>query len=84
MAEALVIVLITVYVASFVTINVLKGKLGFAVAGLIGVLNVLWWIGAVRLAKPNSWWARRYYVGNQEHKLQEAIARHGGPNDSRT
>jgi hypothetical protein len=67
-----------VYVVAFFTINVLKGKLVFAFAGLVGVLNLLWWIGAVRLAKPNSWWADRYYVGDREYKLQEAIARHGG------
>jgi hypothetical protein len=78
-AYALAIVVIAVYVASLFTINVLKGKLGFAFAGFIGVLNVLWWIGAIRLAKPSSWWARRYYVGDQEDKLERAIARHGDP-----
>jgi hypothetical protein len=78
-AYALAIVAIAVYVVSLFTINVLKGKLGFAFAGLIGVLNVLWWIGAIRLAKPTSWWARRYYVGDRADKLEQAIARHGDP-----
>lgn len=80
-AEALAIVGIVVYVVSLFTINVLKGKLGFAFLGIIGVLNVLWWVGAIRLAKPSSPWARRYYVRDRAYKLQEAIARHGDPND---
>jgi hypothetical protein len=79
MGQTLAIVAVTVYAIFFFVINLLKGKVGFAFAGIIGILNFLWWIGAIRLAKPNSWWARRYYVGNQAHKLQEAIARHGDP-----
>ena len=78
-AEALAIVAILVYVVLLFGINLLKGKFVFAFAGLVGILNVLWWIGAARLAKPDSWWARRYYVGDRAHKLQEAVARHGDP-----
>jgi hypothetical protein len=81
--QTLVIVLIAVYAVFFIAISALKGKYVFAFAGIIGVLNVLWWVGAVRLAKPNSWWARRYYVGDRAHKLQEAIARHGDPTPPR-
>lgn len=83
MAQTLAIVAITVYVVLLFGINLLKGKFGFAFAGIIGVLNFLWWVGAIRLAKPNSWWARRYYVGDRAHKLQEAIARHGDPKSPR-
>jgi hypothetical protein len=82
LTDAIAIVLIAVYAVSFFTINSLKGKFGFAFAGIIGVLNFLWWIGAIRLAKPNSWWARRYYVGDREGKLEESIRRHGDPSGS--
>ncbi len=44
-------------------INVAKGKPVFAIFGLLG--GVLGIIGAVRLAKPDSWWARRYYDDEQ-------------------
>jgi hypothetical protein len=37
----------------------LKGKWGFVVVGF--ALPIFWIIGAVKLAKPRSWWARRYY-----------------------
>ena len=79
LTDTIAIALIAVYAVSFFAINILKGKFGFAFAGIIGVLNFLWWIGAIRLAKPNSWWARRYYVGDREPKLQESIRRHGDP-----
>lgn len=48
----------------------LKGKYGMIAGGLI--VHVLWYVGAIRLAKPNSWWARRFYSGS---KLEEAQAR---------
>lgn len=37
----------------------LKGKFGFVVLGF--ALPILWFIGAVKIAKPRSWWARRFY-----------------------
>jgi hypothetical protein len=37
----------------------MKGKWGFVVLGFI--LPVFWVIGAVKMAKPMSWWASRYY-----------------------
>ena len=39
----------------------LKGKLVFGLIWLFGFLIPLAWIGAVRIALPTSWWARRYY-----------------------
>jgi hypothetical protein len=78
-AEILGILAVVVYAVLLFAINLLKGKFVFALAGFIGVLNVLWWVGAIRLAKPSSWWARRYYVGDRAHKLDEAMARHGDP-----
>jgi hypothetical protein len=42
----------------FAIINVLKGKYWFAVLGFFfGIFSL---IGAIRLAKPNSRWAKRY------------------------
>ncbi len=43
----------------FVVVTFLKGKLKLALAGVVFPLFAL--VGAVRLAKPGSWWARRFY-----------------------
>src|SRR4051794_38242803 len=56
-------------VASLVVCG-LKGKYGMIAGGLI--VHPLWYVGAIRLAKPDSWWARRKYTGA---KLEEARAR---------
>lgn len=50
-------------------ITILKGKYWFAAIGIL--LHPLWYIGAVRLAKPGSRWARRY----DEDKRRASIAR---------
>ena len=75
MGRAILITILFAAVVALLVINLLKGKPGMALAGL--VIHVTWYIGAVRLAKPNSWWARRYYVGEDDDKLQRAVARHG-------
>jgi hypothetical protein len=79
--QVIAIVALATYFVVLFGINLLKGKVGFALAGFVGFLHFLWWIGAIRLAKPNSWWARRFYVGDREDKLQKAIARHGDPSE---
>lgn len=48
----------------------LKGKWGFAALGLL--IHWCWIFGAIRLAKPGSWWARRNYG---PEKLARAASR---------
>jgi hypothetical protein len=56
----------------YTVICLLKGKL---VTGLVGfVVPVLALVGAIRLAKPSSFWARRYY---SEKKMAKASGRFG-------
>jgi hypothetical protein len=50
----------------------LKGKYLFAVAGMIAPLIGL--IGAIRIAKPGSWWARRRYAEGSS-KARRALER---------
>jgi hypothetical protein len=76
--EAILITIGFAAVVALFVINVMKGKPGMALAGLL--LHVTWYIGAIRLAKPGSWWARRYYVGLNDDKLDRAIARYGRKN----
>jgi lysyl-tRNA synthetase class 2 len=61
-----------VLVAVFVVMTLLKGKLKF---GLFGIVFVPFsFVGAIRLAKPNSIWARRFYPEGSR-RLQRSEAR---------
>jgi lysyl-tRNA synthetase class 2 len=50
----------------------LKGKLSSAVIGMF--IAPVAWVAAIRLARPNSWWARRRYRPGSG-KLTRAVAR---------
>jgi len=50
-------------------------KRNYWAAGLGLVLPVVAWVGAFRLARPNSWWARRFYLEGE--KMRRAEARFG-------
>ena len=55
-----------------VVISFMKGKPGFGIAGIPSWTFA--WVGAIRIAKPHSWWARRNYpLGGL--KMQTAIQR---------
>ena len=59
-------------------ICVLKGKIVTGVVGI--VVGIVAFVGAVRLAKPGSWWATRRYAGRPrraaraEHRYDERYA----------
>jgi hypothetical protein len=59
--------------AAFCLVALLKGKLKIAVLGVI-ILG-LGIIGAVRLAKPDSWWARRFYDPGRGRRAARKHAR---------
>jgi hypothetical protein len=68
-------VAITVLIAiGFALVAVLKGKLAFGLIGLFFTPFAI--VGAIRLAKPDSPWARRRY-GTRPKKLAKAQARYG-------
>ena len=67
----LAVVVAVVYVALLV-INWLKGKYGFALMGIfpMGVVFVV--VGAIRIAKPESWWFdNRYHPKSAQVKTAE-------------
>ena len=67
----LIFVVMAAIVLSAVVVCALKGKYVFAILGLVfGIFAI---VGAIRLAKPDSWWAQNRY---DEEKLQAASARH--------
>ena len=47
----------------------LKGKYGFLAAGLL--LGIFWIVGAIRLAKPDSWWAKQVYGQEKLRRARE-------------
>jgi hypothetical protein len=55
-------------------ICLLKGKITTGVIGVVVSLVAL--VGAVRLAKPGSWWAARYYAG-RPRRAERAADRYG-------
>jgi hypothetical protein len=61
----------------FVLVTFLKGKVKLALFGVL--VPPLAFVGAVRLAKPRSWWAKRFYdpagKGLRGRKYQRAVAR---------
>ena len=52
----------------------LKGKVSSAVIGMF--IPPVAWVGAIRLARPGSWWAKRRYDPGSA-KLEKAITRKG-------
>jgi hypothetical protein len=72
LAIALVVLLIVALVIVPVVICVAKGKFVLAIVGVLVGPWLLTLIGAVRLAKPHSTWARRFY---DDAKLERARAR---------
>lgn len=54
-------------------ITLLKGQRLIFVAGLI-LGSMVWIVSAFRLARPTSWWAKRFYRGQ---KLARACKRYG-------
>jgi hypothetical protein len=70
---ALPIILSMLVVLAIATVAVLKGKIVMGVAGVL--LPVVGLIGAIRLAKPGSFWAKRRYEPGSR-KLARATKRY--------
>ena len=54
-------------------VTALKGKWGMLVVGL--VFGPAWIVGALRLARPGSFWARRFYDDEKQRRSAEVAAR---------
>ena len=66
-----VVLVVTLVVAPGV-VTLLKRHYALFVAGLL-LPSIIWWVAAVRLARPQSWWARRFYG---DRKSRRARARY--------
>lgn len=65
-AIAYAIGLFAVLIAGPLTVTALKGQWVLFVAGWL-TLGLVWWITALRLARPKSWWARHLYGPDKLH-----------------
>jgi hypothetical protein len=74
-----VVIVIAGFLVSLATgvITGLKGKYGFLAAGLL--IGLFWIIGAIRLAKPASWWAKRFYGEEKMRLARERFASASAP-----
>jgi hypothetical protein len=59
----------------FSVIGCLKGRHALSVVGLMVLFGVPAILAAVRLARTDSWWARRYYA---DDKMAKAAHRYAG------
>jgi hypothetical protein len=57
----------------FAVATALKGRWVLLFVGVL--VSLVWPITAFRLARPSSWWARRFY---DDVKMTRAVVRHGG------
>jgi hypothetical protein len=72
-AIAYAIGLWVVLIVGPLTITALKGQWVLFAAGWFTV-GVVWWIAALRLARPDSWWSRHLYGPD---KLARTQSRYG-------
>ena len=75
-AEVVFANLVLTCTGAAVATTLLKGKYGLFAVGLLGIGGLVWMAGAVRLAKPDSLWARTFY---DDTRLARACARFSGP-----
>jgi hypothetical protein len=65
MDDLLIVLVALTPTFAWMTVNALKGKYWFAALGLFGwiipLIGITAVVGAVRVAKPGSWWSDRYY-----------------------
>jgi hypothetical protein len=71
---AYTVALFLVLIVVPLVVTALKGQWLLFAAGWVTV-GVVWWIAALRLGRPSSWWARRFYGAE---KLRRAEGRYGG------
>jgi hypothetical protein len=72
-AIAYTIGLFAMLIVGPLTVTALKGQWVLLVVGWL-TLGLVWWIVALRLARPGSWWARHLYGPD---KLARAQSRYG-------
>jgi hypothetical protein len=65
--------LFVILIVAPLTVTTLKRQWLLFAAGWL-TIGLVWWIASLRLARPESWWARRFYGPD---KLARAQRRYG-------
>ncbi len=67
-----------ILLSPFVILGCLKGRYGLSIVGLVVLFGIPAILAGTRLARADSWWAKRYY---DDEKLARARDRyHSGSN----
>ncbi|HEU4736760.1 MAG TPA: hypothetical protein VFS48_07020 [Solirubrobacterales bacterium] len=64
------VALFLVLIVGPLTVTALKGQWLLFAAGWL-TIGMVWWIASLRLARPDSWWARRLYGPDKLARAQE-------------
>jgi hypothetical protein len=70
--ELIVLYSILAVVVASIVMCALKGKWGMLFGGFF--IHPLWFVGAIRLAKPKSWWARKRYGSEKFGRAVQRVA----------
>jgi hypothetical protein len=71
------VALFAVLIVAPLLVTALKRQWLLFAAGWL-TIGLVWWIASLRLARPDSWWARRFYGPD---KLARAQRRYGTATD---
>jgi hypothetical protein len=72
-AIAYTVALFVVLIVAPLIVTALKRQWLLFVAGWL-TIGLVWWIASLRLARPDSWWARRFYGPDKLARAQERYA----------
>lgn len=64
------VALFAVLIVAPLIVTALKRHWLLFVAGWL-TIGLVWWIASLRLARPESWWARRFYGPDKLARAQE-------------
>jgi hypothetical protein len=70
-ADEIAIVFLWLPGLPFAVVNLAKGKIGWGICAMTGIFWLLAIGAAVRLARPDSWWARKLYDDEEQARAEE-------------
>lgn len=78
------LVYIWIIASPFVVVGCLKGRYALSIIGLFVLLGIPPILAGVRLARPDSWWAKRFYAEEQLTRAAHRYPGHSRLNDALT
>jgi hypothetical protein len=78
------LVTLWIVMSPFVVVGCLKGRYALSLVGLLVLFGIPAILAATRLARANSWWARRFYNNEQLALVAHRYPGNSGINDALT